>query len=42
MNIDEWVLRAMDFVEKTGARRVVIDSLLDLASVAGDPVRFRE
>jgi circadian clock protein KaiC len=42
MNIDEWVYELMELVDKTGARRVVIDSLLDLARVAGDPVRFRE
>jgi len=42
MNIDEWVYELMELVEKTGARRVVIDSLLDVASAAGDPVRFRE
>ncbi len=42
MNIDEWVYELIETVEKTGARRVVIDSLLDVASAAGDPVRFRE
>jgi circadian clock protein KaiC len=42
LNIDEWVYELMDMVEETGARRVVIDSLLDLATGAGDPVRFRE
>ena len=42
LNIDEWVYELMDLVEETGARRVVIDSLLDVADGAGDPVRFRE
>ena len=32
----------LELVEKTGARRVVIDSLLDVLAGAGDPVRFRE
>lgn len=42
LDIDEWVYELMDLVEETGARRVVIDSLMDLAASAGDPVRFRE
>jgi circadian clock protein KaiC len=42
MNIDEWVYELIELAEKTGARRIVIDSLLDLMAAAGDPVRFRE
>lgn len=42
LNIDEWVYDLIDLIEKTGAKRVVVDSLLDLAAVAGDEVRFRE
>ncbi len=42
LNIDEWVYELIDLVEETGARRVVVDSLLDVASGGGDPVRFRE
>ena len=42
MNIDEWVYDLMELVDKTGARRVVIDSILDVIAVTGDPVRFRE
>ena len=42
LNIDEWVYELIELVEKTAARRVVIDSLLDLAASAGDIVRFRE
>ena len=40
--IDEWVYELLDLVEATGAKRIVIDSLPDLLSTAGDPVRFRE
>ena len=42
MNIDEWVYELLELVETTGAKRVVIDSLLDVAAGAGDAVRFRE
>jgi circadian clock protein KaiC len=42
LNIDEWVYQLMEIVDKTGAKRVVIDSLLDVATGAGDQVRFRE
>jgi circadian clock protein KaiC len=42
MNIDEWVYELLDLVEKTGAKRIVVDSLPDLMVVAGDAVRFRE
>jgi circadian clock protein KaiC len=42
MNVDEWVYELLDLVEKTNARRIVIDSLLDVANAAGDPIRFRE
>jgi circadian clock protein KaiC len=42
VNIDEWVYDVLELVEKTGARRIVIDSLLDLMTGAGDTVRFRE
>jgi circadian clock protein KaiC len=40
--IDEWVYELMDLVDRTGARRVLIDSLADLRMVAGDEIRFRE
>jgi circadian clock protein KaiC len=36
------VYELIELAEKTGARRIVIDSLLDLMAAAGDPVRFRE
>lgn len=42
LNIDEWAYQVMELVEKIGARRVVIDSLLDLTAASGDGVRFRE
>ncbi len=42
MNIDEWAYDLIELVERTGARRVVIDSLTELAVSAGDPHRFRE
>jgi circadian clock protein KaiC len=40
--IDEWVYELMDAVERTKARRVLIDSLADLRISAGDEVRFHE
>lgn len=42
MYIDEWVYELLDLVEQTGARRVMIDSLVDLSMAAGDRQRFRE
>jgi circadian clock protein KaiC len=42
MYIDEWVYELLDLVEASGAKRIVIDSLPDLMTTAGDPVRFRE
>jgi circadian clock protein KaiC len=40
--LDEWVYELLDLVERTGARRVVIDSLGDLRRAAADEVRFGE
>ena len=40
--IDEWVYELLDLIDKTGAKRVLIDSLADLFFTIGDPVRFRE
>jgi circadian clock protein KaiC len=40
--IDEWVHELLQVVERTGARRVLIDSLTDLRLAAGDETRFRE
>ncbi|MEY2402990.1 MAG: circadian clock protein KaiC, partial [Acidimicrobiaceae bacterium] len=40
--IDEWVHDLLERVERCGAKRLVIDSLGDLAFAAPDHVRFRE
>jgi circadian clock protein KaiC len=42
MDIDEWVYEVLGLVERTGARRIVIDSLPDVEIAAGDAIRFRE
>jgi circadian clock protein KaiC len=40
--IDEWVYELLDLAAATGAKRIVIDSLPDVMSAAGDATRFRE
>jgi circadian clock protein KaiC len=40
--IDEWVYELLEVIERTGATRVMIDSLSDLQYATPDPVRFRE
>lgn len=40
--VDEWVHELLDAMERTAARRVMIDSLGDLQAAAGDEIRFRE
>jgi circadian clock protein KaiC len=40
--VDEWVYDLLDTIERTGATRVVVDSLGDLRAVCGDDMRFRE
>ena len=40
--IDEWVYDLIDAVERTKARRILIDSLADLRISAGDQIRFQE
>ena len=40
--VDQWVYELLAAVERTGARRVLIDSLADLAFAAGDELRYRE
>ncbi len=40
--VDQWVYELFAAVERTGARRILIDSLGDLAFAAGDEVRYRE
>jgi circadian clock protein KaiC len=40
--LDEWVYDLLGTIERTGVRRVVIDSLGDLRAAAADDIRFRE
>ena len=40
--VDQWVYELLDVIERTGARRVMIDSLSDLQYATPDAVRFRE
>jgi circadian clock protein KaiC len=42
MYIDEWVYDLLDEVARSGCKRILIDSLVDLALAAGDDRRFRE
>jgi circadian clock protein KaiC len=42
IHIDEWVHDLLHAVERTRARRVLIDSLMDLQMAAADDTRFRE
>jgi circadian clock protein KaiC len=40
--VDQWLYQLLATIERTGARRILIDSLGDLAFAAGDEVRSRE
>ena len=40
--LDEWVHELLETVERTGARRILIDSLGDLRATSTDETRFRE
>jgi circadian clock protein KaiC len=40
--IDEWLHEVLDVAHRTGAQRIVVDSLGDLLLAAGDEQRFRE
>lgn len=40
--IDEWVHSLLEVVERAGARRVLLDSLIDLRMASPDETRFRE
>jgi circadian clock protein KaiC len=40
--IDEWVYELLESIERSGAKRVLIDSLSDLQYATPDQVRFRE
>jgi circadian clock protein KaiC len=40
--VDQWVYNVLDRAEESGAKRIVVDSIDDLAFAVSDPVRFRE
>ena len=40
--MDEWVYDLLRTVERTGARRILLDSLMDLRMAGADEARFRE
>ena len=40
--IDEWVYELLGAAERTGAKRILVDSLADLRMTTSDEVRFRE
>ena len=40
--IDEWVYDLLRTAERTGARRILLDSLMDLRTARPDEARFRE
>jgi circadian clock protein KaiC len=40
--IDQWVYELLETVERTGARRVLLDSLLDVRAAAVEETRFQE
>jgi circadian clock protein KaiC len=40
--VDEWVYDLLRTVERTGARRILLDSLMDLRTAGPDQARFRE
>jgi circadian clock protein KaiC len=40
--VDQWVYNVLDLADATGAKRIVVDSIDDLAFAVPDPVRFRE
>jgi circadian clock protein KaiC len=40
--VDQWVYDLLETIERTGARRVLIDSLTDLQVASPDATRFRE
>jgi circadian clock protein KaiC len=42
IQIDQWLHELFELAEDTGARRIVIDSLGDLAIAAGEELRYRE
>jgi circadian clock protein KaiC len=42
IQIDEWIYELLETIKRTGARRVLIDSIADLQFASGDRIRFRE
>lgn len=42
IHIDQWACDLLDALDRTGAARVLIDSLADLRFAAGEDIRFRE
>src|SRR6185436_18144817 len=42
LHVDEWAYELLECIERTGARRAVIDSLGDLLFASPDEIRFRE
>jgi circadian clock protein KaiC len=42
LHVDEWVYELLETIERTGARRILIDSLSNIEVVSPDQVRFRE
>ena len=42
IHIDEWAYELLQAVKRTGARRILIDSVSDIRAAASDPTRFRE
>jgi len=42
IHIDEWAYELLQAVKRTGARRILIDSVTDIRAAASDPTRFRE
>src|SRR4051794_27235249 len=39
---DQWVYELLETIERTGARRVLIDSLTNVEYATGDSIRFSE
>jgi circadian clock protein KaiC len=42
IHIDEWAYELLQTVKRTGARRILIDSVTDIRAAAADATRFRE
>lgn len=42
IHIDEWAYELLQAVKRTGARRILIDSVTDIRAAAADATRFRE